>query len=184
MVEWGVIGGVAIAALWIKGTHDRLIRLDERCRSARADVDTFLARRHDLIPGLVETVKGAAGHERGVLTAVCEAQAAALGAMGADKMKAEAQLTATINNVLQQAQRWPELRALPAFERFRADLIDAEEKIAGARRFFNLTVGEFNATLRQFPGSLLGRMSGLARQDPFDLGLDRVFASEPAVVRF
>ena len=177
-------GTVLLAGIGFQ-TYNRLMALDQRCDTAFADIDVQLKRRHDLIPGLVETVRGFAGHERGVLTEVTQARASALQATGPDmRLEAEQQLGQSINSVLNVAERYPELHASSHFRELRMELTDAENRIAAARRFYNLAVDEFNATLRQFPGSMIGGARRLDRRKPYDLGIERVLLDEPIAIKF
>lgn len=149
-----VAGLCAWAAM---SAHNRLMALDQRCDTAFSDVDVMLKHRHDLIPGLVETVKGFAAHERTVLTEVTRARARALQASGPDaRLNAETQLGQSINTVLSLQERYPELAASAHFRELRMELVDATNRITAARRYYNLAVDEYNATLRQFPGNLVG----------------------------
>jgi LemA protein len=166
-------------------TYNRLMALDERCDTAFADVDVLLKHRHSLIPPLVEIVRGFAGHEREVLTAVTEARATALRASGPDmRLEAETQLGQSINSMLSVVESYPELRASSHFSELRMELTDAENRITAARRFYNLAVDEYNATLRQFPGNKIAERARLSRRRPFDLGVERVLLDEPVAIRF
>lgn len=174
-----------VAFLAWSGTHNRLAALDARCDTAFADIDVMLKRRHDLLPGLVETTKGFAGHERGILEKVVEARAVAMRANGsAAKLEAEMQLGNTINSVLAAAERYPELKSSQHFLQLRTELTDAEDRLAGARRYFNMCVEEYNATLRQFPGSFVGAKMQLGKRRTYNLGVERVLLDEPVAVAF
>ncbi|MBA3517074.1 MAG: LemA family protein [Rhizobiales bacterium] len=183
-----LVGAVALVALvGVIGllTYNRLMALDQRCDTAFADVDVQLKHRHNLIPGLVETVRGFAGHERGVLEEVTRARAGALRASGPDmRLDAETQLGQSINTVLSVVEKYPELQASSHFRELRMELTDAENRITAARRFYNLAVDEYNATLRQFPGNRIGGAVRLGRRKPFDIGIERVLLDEPVAIRF
>ena len=178
--------GVALLAVllaWL--SYNRLMALDERCRTAFADIDVQLKHRHDLIPNLVETVRGFAGHELTVLTEVTRARANALRAAGPEvRLEAEAQIGQSLGSLLSVVERFPEIQASTHFRDLRSELADADSRITAARRFHNLAVDEFNATLRQFPGSAIGSLVRLGRRKPFDLGVERVLLEEPVAVRF
>jgi LemA protein len=166
-------------------TYNRLMALDERCDTAFADVDVLLKHRHNLIPPLVEIVKGFAGHEREVLTKVTEARASALRASAPEmRLEAETQLGQSINSLLSVVESYPELKASEHFRDLRNELTDAENRITAARRYFNLAVDEFNATLRQFPGNKIGSTARLSRRRRFDLGVERVLLDEPVAIAF
>lgn len=177
-------GGVALlgTVVW---SYNRLVALDERCNTAFADVDVQLKHRHALIPGLVETVRGYVGHEFAVLAEVTKARASALRASGPEmRLEAETQVGQSINSLLTVVERYPDLQASAHFRELRSELTDAENRITASRRYFNLAVDEFNATLRQFPGNLVGAAGRLARRKPFDLGIERLLIDEPASIRF
>ena len=184
-IVWVLGGGAVLLGGMGLHTYNRLMALDQRCDTAFADIDVQLKRRHDLIPNLVETVRGFAGHEREVLTEVTRARASALQASAPDmRLNAEAQLGQSINQVISVAERYPELHASAHFRELRSELTDADNRIAAARRFYNLAVDEYNATLRQFPGSLIGGARRLDRRKPFDIGIERVLMDEPIAIKF
>jgi LemA protein len=166
-------------------TYNRLMALDELCNTAFADIDVLLKHRHSLIPPLVETVRGFAGHEREVLTKVTEARASALRASGPDmRLEAETQLGQSINSMLSVVERYPEIKASDHFRDLRTELSDAENRITAARRYYNLAVDEYNATLRQFPGNKVASAARLSRRRAFDLGVERVLLDEPVAISF
>ncbi|RAI41244.1 LemA family protein [Rhodoplanes roseus] len=179
-------GGAAVVAVVLAWwTFNRLMALDERCNTAFADVDVHLKHRHAVIPGLVETVRGFVGHELTVLTEVTKARAGALRAAGPDmRLEAETQVGQSLNSLLSVVEHYPELQASSHFRDLRNQLIDAENRITASRRFYNLAVDEFNATLRQFPGNLIGGFGRLGRRKHFDLGVERVLIDEPVAFRF
>ena len=166
-------------------TYNRLVALDRRCETAFADIDVHLKHRQNLIPSLVETVRGFATHEHDILLGITNARAAALTAVAPDaRLKAEKDLTQNINTLIGMAERYPELRASGHFTALRDELVDAENRITASRRFYNLAVGEYGATLRQFPGSLVARYRKLSPRMPFDLGIERVLIDEPIAIKF
>ena len=180
-----VLAGVAVAVAGSWLTFNRLMALDERCNTAFADVDVQLKHRHNLIPGLVETVRGYVGHEAAVLTEVTKARASALRASGPEmRLEAETQVGQSISSLLTIVERYPELQASSHFRDLRMELTDAENRITAARRYYNLAVDEFNATLRQFPGNVIGTAGRLGRRKAFDLGIERVLLDEPVAIRF
>lgn len=183
---WFLVGGgAALAALLVWSSYNRLMALDERCNTAFADVDAQLKHRHNLIPGLVETVRGFASHERGVLTEVTQARANALRALDTEtRLEAETQVGQSINSLMSVVERYPDIQASSHFHDLRMQLTDAESRITAARRYYNLAVDEFNATLRQFPGSLIGRFVRLDRRQAYDLGAERVLIDESVAFRF
>lgn len=176
---------IAAPAWMLMATNNRLMALDQRCDTAFADIDVHLKHRSNLIPGLVETVRGFAAHEREILLGISQARAAALRAAEPDaRLTAERDLTRSINALIGAAERYPELRGSEHFASLRNELIDAENRITASRRFYNLAVGEYDATLRQFPGSYLARVRKLNVRMPFDLGIERVLVDEPVSIRF
>lgn len=176
---------VAVPA-WIGlAAHNRLVALDQRCDTAFADVDVHLKHRQNLIPGLVETVRGFANHESDILLGVTQARTAALQAVAPEmRLEAEKNLTQNINALIGMAERYPELKASTHFSDLRRELVDAENRITASRRFYNLAVGEYGATLRQFPGSTIARLFKMNVRMPFDLGIERVLIDEPVSIKF
>lgn len=166
-------------------THNRLVALDQRCETAFADIDVHLKHRQNLIPALVETVRGFAKHESEILLGVTQARAEALQAATPEmRLSAEKKLTQNINALIGMAERYPELKASGHFGELRRELVDAENRITASRRFYNLAVGEYDATLRQFPGSYIARLSKMSVRMPFDLGIERVLIDEPVAIKF
>ena len=157
-----------IATLW--RNNNRLEALDNRCNTAAGDIDAQLKHRHNLIPGLVETVRGFMGHENEILTAVAQANAAALGAttVGA-RHDAEMMLGNSINSLLSAAQLYPELKASGHFKDLQQQLIDVENRVTAARRFYNLATEEYNTQLGNFPANVVARLQKRTTRAPFRL---------------
>ena len=176
---------IAVPAFIALATHNRLVALDQRCDTAFGDIDVHLKHRHNLIPPLVETVRGFAKHESDILLGVTQARAEALQAATPEvRLKAEKNLTQNINALIGMAERYPELKASTHFSELRRELVDAENRITASRRFYNLAVEEFDTTLRQFPGSTIGRLLKMNVRMPFDLGIERVLIDEPLTIKF
>ena|SRR5947209_6229423 len=176
---------IAVPAFIGFATHNRLIALDQRCQTAFGDVDVHLKHRHNLIPPLVEAVRGFTKHESDVLANVTQARAAALQAATPEmQLTAEKNLTQNIVALIGMAERYPELKASEHFVDLRRELVDAENRITASRRFYNLAVEEYATTLRQFPGSYIGRLSRMDVRLPFDLGIERVLIDEPLAIKF
>ncbi len=176
---------VALPLVMAWRSHNRLMALDGRCDTAFSDIDVHLKHRHNLIPGLVETVRGYATHERDLLLGITQARADALAAASPEmKLKAEKNLTQNITSLMAMADRFPDLKASAHFRELRQDLTDCENRITASRRFHNLAVEEYNVSLRQFPGSLVGGMRRLSARRPFDLGIERMIFDEPVAVKF
>jgi LemA protein len=176
---------VAVPAYIAFTTHNRLVALDQRCDTAFGDIDVHLKHRHNLIPPLVETVRGFAKHESEILQGVTAARAEALQATSPDmRLSAEQNLTQNINALIGMAERYPELKASSHFSDLRRELVDAENRVTASRRFYNLAVEEYDTTLRQFPGSTIGRLFKMNMRMRFDLGIERVLIDEPLAVKF
>jgi len=170
LIILGVI--VALVLIFGVGAYNRLVGLDQRADQAFADIDVQLKQRQDLIPNLVETVKGYASHERGTLEAVTAARNAATQATSVnDKVQAENMLTGALGRLFALSEAYPDLKANTNFQQLQAELSDIENKLAAARRFFNNAVQEFNAVRRQFPTILFAGIVGYgADKTFFDVG--------------
>ena len=176
---------IAVPALVAYATHNRLVALDQRCETAFGDIDVHLKPRHNLIPPLVETVRGFAKHENDILLGVTQARAEALQAASPEmRLSAEQNLTQNIVALIGMAERYPELKASTHFSDLRRELVDAENRITASRRFYNLAVEEYDTTLRQFPGSTIGRLSRMNMRTRFDLGIERMLIDEPLAIKF
>ena len=185
MLGWTVLGLVFIVSIGLIAFYNRFIALGRRCDQAFADIDVQLKQRHDLIPNLVETVKGYAGHERGTLEAVMRARNAAQQASSdTAKLQAEQGLTAALGRLMVVTEAYPDLKASQNFASLQDELSDIENKMAAARRYLNNTVGEFNATLEQFPGIFVAALFGFRSRAFYDVGQDNrrsMDAAAPAV---
>jgi LemA protein len=181
-----VIGIIVLLVIWIISIYNRLVRLRNRRENAFADIDVQLRQRHDLIPQLVETVKGYAGHERDLLIKVTEARTAAMSAGTIDdKIKAEQQLTNALQGLKVSVEAYPDLKANTNFLQLQEELSDIENKLAAARRFFNAATTEYNNSVEAFPGNLIARNFGFKREIMFDLGTEnRKRMEEPPAVKF
>jgi len=176
---------VVVLALFLVGTYNRLIGLRQRANQAFADIDVQLQQRHDLIPNLVETVKGYATHESSTLEAVTNARAATSSAHTVEeKVQAENMLTGALRQLFAVAESYPDLKANQNFLRLQDELADIENKLAAARRFFNGAVGEFNAATQQFPAALIAGPFGFTQRTFFDVGEDRAAVSAAPQVKF
>lgn len=182
---WVVIGAIVVVALWVVSVYNSLVSLGQRVSQAFADIDVQLRQRHDLIPNLVETVKGYASHERGTLEAVVQARGAAMSAQGPQAQgAAEAQLSGALGKLIALAEAYPDLKANSNFQQLQVQLTDIENKLAAARRFFNNTVSEYNARIQQFPAALFAAMFGFTPRQFFDLGDERRTVGEVPQVKF
>lgn len=177
---------LSILVIWIVSQYNRLVRLRNRRQNAFADIDVQLRQRHDLVPQLVETVKGYAGHEKEVLYKVTEARAAAIGAQSIDdKIAAEQALTAALQGLKVSVEAYPDLKANQNFLHLQEELSDIENKLAASRRFFNGATTEYNTAAESFPANLIARNFGFRREVMFDLGAERRDSmEEPPSVKF
>ena len=177
---------VAVIVLWIILTYNRLITLRNRAKEAWSDIDVQLKRRYDLIPNLVETVKGYAAHERGVFENVTKARTAAMTAeqSGDPKEvgKAENFLTGTLKTLFAVAENYPQLRASVNFLELQRELRDTEDKIQASRRFYNTNVRDLNIKIESFPANTVANIFRFAKMDFFEI--EEAAAREPVKVKF
>ena len=182
---WIVLGVIVVLVLWIIMIYNQLVAMRQRVGQAFADVDVQLKLRHDLIPNLIETVKGYAAHERGTLEAVVQARNAAVAAQGpAQQAAAENMLTGALRQMFALAEAYPDLKANQNFQQLQAELSDVENKIAAARRFFNNSVQEYNTGIQQFPAALFAAALGFSQRTFFDVGEERAVVEKAPQVKF
>lgn len=185
---WVLLGIIVIAALWLMGIYNGLVALKQRCRQAFSDIDVQLKQRQDLVPNLVETVKGYAKHESATLENVVKARNAAVAASSqgpAAQSAAENQLTSALRQLLVVVEAYPDLKANASFVQLQSELSDIENKIAASRRFFNNAGTEYNTARESFPAVLLANSFGFGPQELYDLGdADRKVASTAPSVKF
>jgi LemA protein len=161
---------LVLVAFFAVISYNRLVALRQAWKQAFADIDVQLKQRHDLIPNLVETVKGYATHESGVFTRVTEARASAMRASGVgEKSAAEGALSGALGNLMAVAENYPQLKANENFRELQGELSDIENKIAAARRFLNNAVAEYNTAVQQFPAALFAGAMGFAPAPMFEL---------------
>ena len=183
---WVFLAIIVLAALVGIGSYNSLVGLRQRCKQAFGDIDVQLKQRHDLVPNLVETVKGYAAHERGTLDDVIKARNAAVNAQGpAQQAQAEAALSGTLGKLFALAEAYPDLKANQNFLDLQQQLTNIEDKIAAARRFFNNAAAEYNASRESFPAVLFANSMGFQTQEFFNLDeAERKEASTPPQVKF
>jgi LemA protein len=182
---WIVLGVVVALILWVIVIYNQLVAMRQRVNQSFADIDVQLKQRHDLIPNLVETVKGYAAHERGTLDAVVQARNAAMAAPGLDqKVAAENMLTGALRQLFALAEAYPDLKANTNFLQLQQELGDIENKLAAARRFFNNAVQEYNTGIQQFPAALFAGSLGFHMHTFFDLGDQRAQLEQAPSVKF
>lgn len=183
MIAWVLIGIIVIVILFFVGVYNGLIKLNVRTDEAWSDIEVQLKRRYDLIPNLIETVKGYAKHETKVFESVTKARAEALGAQGvADKSKAETGLEGALKSIFAVAEAYPDLKANQNFSKLQDELTDTEDKIQASRRFYNANVRDMNIAVQTFPKNIVANMFGFKKRDLFEL--EEVAAKEPVKVNF
>lgn len=181
-----LIAVIVLFAVWAIGLYNNLVKLRNRRQNAFADIDVQLRQRHDLVPQLVETVKGYASHEKELLLRVTEARTAAMAAGSIDdKIKAEQQLSAALQGLKVQVEAYPDLKANQNFLQLQEELSDIENKLAAARRFFNGATTEYNNAVESFPSNIIAKNFGFQRELFFDLGTEsRKQMEEPPKIQF
>lgn len=161
---------IGLIALFVMFTYNRLVSLRQAWKRAFADIDVQLKQRQDLVPNLVETVKGYATHESSVFTAVTQARASAMKANTVgEKSAAEGMLSGALGNLMAVAENYPELKANQGFLQLQSELADLENKIAAARRFMNNAVAEYNSSIQQIPAVLFAGAFGFTAAEMFTL---------------
>ena len=185
-ITWIIIGLIVLFVLWFIMIYNGLVALRQRVNQAFSDIDVQTKQRHDLIPNLVETVKGYAAHERGTLEAVVQARNAAVTAQAggvAAQAAAENVLSGALRQLFALSEAYPDLKANQNFQQLQTELSDIENKIAAARRFFNNAVQEYNTGIQQFPAVLMAGALGFTQKEFFDVGVDerKVLEQAPRV---
>src|SRR3954449_697090 len=185
VITWIIIGLIVLFVLWIIMIYNGLVALRQRVNQAFSDIDVQTKQRHDLIPNLVETVKGYAAHERGTLEAVVQARNAAVAAQGpAQQAAAENMLSGALRQLFALTEAYPDLKANQNFQQLQAELSDVENKIAASRRFFNNAVQEYNTGIQQFPAALFAASLGFSQRTFFDVGEERAVVEKAPQVKF
>ena len=180
-----VLAVIVVLVLWAVTVYNGLIAMRQRVNQAFADIDVQLKQRHDLVPNLVETVKGYAAHERGTLDEVVKARNAAVSAQGpAQQAAAENMLSGALRQLFALSESYPDLKASTNFQQLQAELTDLENKIAASRRFFNNAVQEYNTGIQRFPAALFAGAFGFSQKEYFDLGDDRKAVTDAPQVKF
>jgi LemA protein len=182
---WIILGVVVVIVIWAIAIYNGLVAMRQRVDQSFADIDVQLKQRHDLVPNLVETVKGYAAHERGTLEDVIKARQAAVAAPGVEqKVQAENMLTGALGRLFALSENYPDLKANANFQQLQASLSDIENKLAAARRFFNNAVQEFNTGIQRFPAVLFAATFGFHQHPFFDLGETRAQLDQAPSVKF
>lgn len=170
MWGWTILIIIAVLAVWLVGVYNSLIRSRNRVDEAWSDIEVQLKRRYDLIPNLVNTVKGYAKHEDAVFTKVTDARTRAMGATDPKtRLEAENALSGTLKSLFAVAENYPQLKANENFMKLQGDLTDTEDKIQASRRFYNGNVRDFNTKLQVFPTNMIAGMFGFKSREFFDI---------------
>jgi LemA protein len=170
MTGWVILGAVVLIIFILIGMYNSLVRLKVTTDNAWADIDVQLKRRYDLIPNLVETVKGYAGHEKGTLEAVINARNRAMSATSpADKAQAENMLSGTLKSVFALSEAYPQLRAVESFTSLQNTLSQIEDTVQNARRYYNAVVRDLNTKIQQFPTNIFAGMLGFKPREFFEV---------------
>jgi len=170
MIGWVILGALVLLIFICIGMYNGLVRLKVTCDNAWADIDVQLKRRYDLIPNLVETVKGYAANEKGTLEAVINARNRAMTATTpADKAQAENMLSGTLKSLFALAEAYPQLRAIESFTSLQNSLSEIEETVQNARRYYNAVVRDLNTKIQQFPTNIFAGMLGFKPREFFEV---------------
>lgn len=182
-----VIVAVVILGLWVIAAYNHLVRLVNQAKEAWADIEVQLKRRYDLIPNLVNTVKGYATHESTAFEKVTAARSAAMSASSGGSVdaqaKAEGELSGTLKSLFALAEAYPDLKANTNFLELQRELSDTENKIQASRRFYNGTVRDLNISIESFPSNVIAGMFRFGKMDLFDIA-DNDAAQNPVEVKF
>lgn len=185
LILWIALGIIVLLALYVIVAYNGFVAKVNRAKEAWSDIDVQLKRRYDLIPNLIETVKGYAAHEKDVLENVTKARTAAISAQSVeDHAAAENMLTGALKSVFAVAEAYPQLRANENFLQLQKELADTEDKIQASRRFYNQNVMALNTTIEQFPGNIIASSFSFQKMDLFELAEADAAAREPVKVGF
>ena len=189
MTLYIILGIIVIVILYVIVSYNGFVSLVNRTKEASSDIDVQLKRRYDLIPNLVNTVKGYAAHESGTLEKVTEARTQAMQAMStggatmADKVQAENALSGTLKSLFALSENYPDLKANQNFLALQSELSDTENKIQAARRFYNGNVRDLNIAIERFPGNVIASTFHFSKMDLFDIPEGDI-AAQPVEVKF
>jgi len=180
-----VLGIIAVIVLWAIVAYNGFVSLRNRAKEAWSDIEVQMKRRYDLIPNLVETVKGYATHERATFDSVTSARTAAMGAQTVgEHAQAENMLTGALKSLFAVAEAYPDLKANTNFLELQRELSDTENKIMASRRFYNSNVQTLNTAIEQFPGNVIAGSFGFQQMELFELSDAESAAREPVKVSF
>ena len=171
---WNILAVLGVLVLYVIFTYNTLVRIRNRVKEAWADIDVQLKRRHNLIPNLVNTVKGYMAHESGVLEKVTEARTRAMGVGGSSATREEAEntLTGALKTLFAVSENYPDLKASANFVELQRELTDTEDKIQAARRFYNGNVRDLNTQVESFPSNLVARIFGFKHEHLFKIEVE------------
>ena len=170
MIGWVLLIGLVLIIFILIGMYNSLVRLKVQVDNAWADIDVQLKRRYDLIPNLVETVRGYAGHEKGTLEAVINARNRAINATSpADKAQAENMLSGALKSLFALSEAYPQLRAIESFTSLQNSLTQIEDTVQNARRYYNAVVRDLNTKIQQFPTNIFAGMLGFKPREFFEV---------------
>ncbi|HEY2456808.1 MAG TPA: LemA family protein [Candidatus Acidoferrum sp.] len=170
MFAWIVLIALVLIVVFLIAMYNGLVRLKVQCDNAWADIDVQLKRRYDLIPNLVETVKGYAAHEKGTLEAVINARNRAMSATGpAEKAEAENMLSGALKSLFALSEAYPQLRAVESFTSLQNSLTQIEDTVQNARRYYNAVVRDLNTKILQFPTNIFAGMLGFKQREFFEI---------------
>ena len=180
-----VIVVVVILAAWLVSMYNSLVKMRNNRENAFADIDVQLKQRHDLVPQLVETVKGYAAHEKDTLERVINARNGAIGAKTIDeKIVAENALSSALSGLKITLEAYPDLKANQNFLQLQEEIADLENKLSSVRRYFNSATKEYNNAVEAFPSNILAGMFGFRKEVMFDLGEQRAALEEAPKIKF
>ncbi|MDR1202180.1 MAG: LemA family protein [Tannerellaceae bacterium] len=180
-----ILGAIAIIGIMIASTYNSLVKRRNNRENAFADIDVQLKQRHDLIPQLVETVKGYAAHEKETLDRVISARNGAVNAKSIDeKIMAENTLTSALAGLRVTVEAYPDLKANQNFLQLQGEISTIENKLSSARRYFNAATKELNNTVQSFPSNIIAGMFGFHKETMFDLGEQRSKLEEAPKIQF
>ena len=184
MTPFIIFGVLVLALLWAVGLYNNFVKLIARSEEAWADIEVQLKRRYDLIPNLVETVKGYAAHEQGTLDKVIQARTAAMnGGTMAERAQEENMLSGALKSIFALSEAYPDLKANQNFAKLQDELTDTENKVKAARRFYNGNVRDLNISVDTFPSNIIGNIFKFTKKEYFDIP-DNDAAQQPVAVKF
>ena len=187
VASWKMVAPVAIGAavLWVVAMYNQFVQLANRVKEAWSDIEVQMKRRYDLIPNLLETVKGYAAHEKDVFEKVTQARAAAIGAQTMPQhAQAENMLSGALKSLFAVAEAYPQLRANENFLELQRELTDTEDKIQAARRFYNGNIRDMNTLMESFPSNIVANIFKFQKQEFFELEEGESAARQPVEVSF